>query len=425
MKIALVSHILPPSESGQAMILYRLFQKLRPDDYCLISTRRYDFDQFQPHHIRKLPGRYYHLPAGLQVTRGYRFGLSRLREGINLPLAILQQGRQIADIVRREKCEAVLACTGEVTSLLPAGYWASKLAGVPFYAYVMDHYSYREWESPIARFFAKRLEPLLLKGAARILVTNEILRDELRRQYGVEATVIHNPCDLAAYQKPLPDAAGDEGEVKIVYTGAIYEAHYDAFQNLFAALRLLGRENIKLHLYTAMSTEQLKANGINDSFVYHPHHEESEMPQIQRRADILFLPMAFNSPYPQLVNTSGPTKLGEYLAARRPILVHAPPDSFVSWYFRRHECGLVVDEPDITKLAQAVERLTGDVSLQQRLAARAWEQAQSDFDIAAAQAAFAKLFHLSSGAPDVDRPEPAAYCSAGDIGDALKSSTSR
>nr|MBA3242661.1 glycosyltransferase [Acidobacteriota bacterium] len=121
------------------------------------------------------------------------------------------------------------------------------------------------------------------------------------------------------------------------------------------------------------------------------HQSLSAITAIQRRADLLFLPLAFKSPYPELVRTSAPGKLGEYLAAGRPVLAHAPPDSFVVWYLRRYECGLVVDETDPHKLASAIERVLDDAALRRTLGERASEQAQSDFSISTARARFFAL----------------------------------
>ncbi|HYE16132.1 MAG TPA: hypothetical protein VD968_16965 [Pyrinomonadaceae bacterium] len=104
---------------------------------------------------------------------------------------------------------------------------------------------------------------------------------------------------------------------------------------------------MKLHAYTTQRAEELAGRGIGGpAVVFHPHLSVAEMPGVQRRADLLFLPLAFESPYPDLVRTSAPVKFGEYLASRRPVLVHAPPRSFISWYCREHDCGLVVDESD-------------------------------------------------------------------------------
>jgi glycosyltransferase involved in cell wall biosynthesis len=399
-KFALVSHVLPPSPSGQAMALYRLLRGLDPDDYCLISRQSYDAGSQQNNYSDRLPGRYYYLPD-LQITPSSSSGfikrlkiITRIILRILLIPGVVWHGRQIAGIVRRENCGAVLACTGDLRDL-PAGYLASRLAGVPFYPYLFDYYSY-QWVEPISRWLAQLLEPVMLKGAAGVIAPNEFLRDALRHRYGVEATVIHNPCDLSEYETIPNDApSGNGGEFGIVYTGAVYGAQFDAFRNLLAAIELLGRPNVKLHLYTAQSPRDLAERGISGPVVCHGHQPPSAIPGIQRRADLLFLPLAFNSPYPaELIKTSAPGKIGEYLAAGRPILVHAPPDSFVVWYFRRHECGLVVDQNDPAKLAQAIEQLLADAGLRQRLGERAWEQARTDFSVLTARSTLAGLMKL-------------------------------
>lgn len=393
MKFALVSHVLPPSWSGQAVMIYRLLRDLDPDDYCLISRPHYDAEAYQNDYSGRLPGRYYLLPLEFQITRRSRPGLAKWRRRINI-LRVFLLGRQIAAILKRENCDAVVACTGALLDP-PASYLASRLVGVSFYPYMFDHYSC-QWTEPILRFFARRFEPVLLKGAVGIIVPNEFLRDELHRRYGVEATVIHNPCDITEYEAVPNDISdGNGGDIKIVYTGDVYDAQYDAFRNLLSAIELLEQDRIKLHLYTAQSLHDLEGKGIRGPIVYHEHQALSAIPGIQRQADLLFLPLAFTSPFPEVIRTSAPGKMGEYLAARRPILVHAPPDSFVVWYFRHYECGLVVDQGDPTELAQAIERVLADEGLRQRLSERAWERARSDFSIPVAQSRFAGLMKLS------------------------------
>lgn len=375
-------------------MIYRLLQNFAPEDYCLISTERSDGDG--QNFTERLPGEYYYLPPPFWLRRGNRFGLDRLRERANILIAVRQHARRIAAIVKRERCEAVVACTGEA-ALLPAGHLAARRAGVPFYAYLFDHYSYREWNDPAAAFWARRFEPRLMKDAAAVIVPNEILRDDLRERFGVKAVVIHNSLDIRPYETDAPTNGASEDEARIVYTGAIYEAHYDAFHNLTHALKLLGRSDAKLHLYTNHPAAAFEEGDLSCFVVRHPHLAASEMPRIQMNADVLFLPLAFNSPYPDLVRTSATTKLGEYLAARRPVLVHAPKDSFISWYFRKHECGVVVDENDPKLLAQAIERILSDAELRKSLSEKAWQRARADFSIEASRATFARLLKLDEG----------------------------
>ena len=376
-----------------------MLRDLDPNHYCLISTERHDANKPGDGPSQMLPCRYYHLPSPFRFERGYRLGLRTLRESINIQVAVMTHQRRIADIVRREMCGAVVACTGDVT-ILPAGYLASRVAHVPFYAYLFDHYSYREWDDPVKAFWARRFEPLIMKGAAGVIAPNEILHDDLRQRFGLEAAVIHNSFDISPYETraPLDANIGNTAhEVNIVYTGAVYEAHFGAFRNLMAAIRQLDHLRVNVHLYTNQPEETLQRENVRGPIVLHQEQAMTEMPRVQMEADILFLPLAFDSPYPDLVRTSATTKLGEYLAARRPVLVHAPRDSFISWYFRQHECGVVVDEDDPARLAQGIELIISDAQLCQRLIANAYERARTDFDITASRAAFVELLGLDEG----------------------------
>ncbi len=375
-------------------MIYQLLKDVRSDNYCLISSQNSALDG-QTNYSKTLPGKYFNLSTRHEITRGHRFGLSILREGINISFGAYMRARQIAEIVEREKCEAVMSCSSGTDLLdVPSGFIASRLARVPFFLYLFDTYSHM-WLKPQTQFMGRLVEPIILKRADTIITTNESVSELLRSRYGVKSTVIHNPCDLSAYEN-LPGRALERngGEINIVYTGAVYDAHYEPLRNLVTAIELLGRPEIRLHIYTAFSPSELAEKGIRGPVVIHEHQPISAMPGIQRQAKVLFLPFAFNSPYPELIKISSPSKMGEFLAARRPVLVHAPPDSFISTYFRQHDCGLVVDQNDPGKLAQAIERLLADANLQQRLSENAWERAVLDFSLSAAQRKFAELLKL-------------------------------
>jgi glycosyltransferase involved in cell wall biosynthesis len=239
-----------------------------------------------------------------------------------------------------------------------------------------------------------------MKGAAGIVVPNEVLRDDLQERFGVEATVIHNSFDISPYETAAANGnirSASAGEVSVVYTGAVYQAHFGAFRNLMAAINKLDRRDVRLHLYTNQPAESLERENVRGPIVRHPQRSMTEMPRVQMEADILFLPLAFDSPYPDLVRTSATTKLGEYLAARRPVLVHAPRDSFISRYFREHECGIVVDEDDPARLAEAIKLVLSDSTLCNRLIQNAVQRARTDFSISASRAAFARLLNLDQG----------------------------
>jgi glycosyltransferase involved in cell wall biosynthesis len=374
-------------------MLHRLLRAVPSESYFLISNGDHSDAANSEHGTGWLPAQYHRLPPELQLTRPSRLGIYRVRVPANLWLQVFQRARQVAKLVKLEKCDAIMACSGDLINI-PAGYVASRWARIPFYPYLFDDYLY-QWTEPLHRAFAKRAERIALKGAAEVIVPNEFLRDEYRSRYGIESAVIHNPYDSEETEDgDIPFRALDN-EVRIVYTGAIYHANAGAFCNLIAAIEQLGRPNVKLHIYTSQPREILEYQNIRGPIVYHDHVSPLEARRIQRDADLLFLPLSFNSGIPEVIKTSAPGKMGEYLASQRPILIHAPSDSFVSWYFRAYECGLVVDRNDPTAVAQAVRQILDDEEFGRVIGTRARARAKADFSLEVAQARFLRL--LSRG----------------------------
>ena len=148
----------------------------------------------------------------------------------------------------------------------------------------------------------------------------------------------------------------------MVFTGAIYGAQADAIRRLIVALDdpALARLDSHVHLLSPMDRETVASFGIRPGQrVSLRSTSSAEALAVQRSSDVLFLPIAFDLT-PDQVRTASPSKMPEYLAAGRPILVHAPPDSYVARYAREHGFAEVVDEPDATALAHAVHRLATD-----------------------------------------------------------------
>jgi glycosyltransferase involved in cell wall biosynthesis len=394
MKFAVVSHSVPPAPTGQAIVLYRLLKGLSAGEYCLIScddcTKNDDYFAAST----RLACRYYalavplSLPLILRIIAKLKFMRNKPMIALTTAWQILHRAHQLRSIVRKERCDAIIACTGDPYDL-PAASLAGWWSGLPVIPYMFDDYIY-QWTG-FVRTLARLFEPSIMKHARSIIVPNEYTQQEYRSRYGMlEIAVIHNPCELP--DLGVLDAAErmfDENETAIVYTGSVYHAHYDAFLNLINSLALLKDNNARVHVFTPQPEHILKQNGLSGPrFVYHSHVPQSEVATLLRKADILFLPLAFDSPIPEVLRTSSPGKLGEYLASGRPILVHAPQDTFITWYFRKHECGIVVDKNDPAVLATELAGLLSDTKRARDLGIRARARAEQDFAIALAEKQF-------------------------------------
>lgn len=393
-KIGIVSHILPPSPSGQAMVLYRLLNELPSDRYCLMSRENYNEREEDIHGFQRLSARYYHLRPVFQLPVLNESILFAFNICLNALPGIYSRANQIKKIIQQEECQLLIACTGDFYDL-PAAYLASKWTAIPLITYLFDDYAY-QWFG-FKRLISRRLEPIILQHAKAVIVTNEHMQKEYERRYGVHSNVIHNPCPLPRLDEL--DKAGrlfSRGEINIVYTGAVYHAHYNAFRNLVTAIQLTGRSDIKLHIYTDQPESVLERNGIvGNMVVYYPHIKQSKVPVVLRQADILFLPLAFDSPIPEVIKTSAPGKTGEYLSVGRPILVHAPQGSFISWYFKENNCGVVVDNNEPEVLFITLKKLIDNKEFQEQLNKNARKAAGKDFSIDKMKSKFMEVLEFS------------------------------
>jgi len=383
-KFALISLGLPPSQTGQSMVIYHLFKQFNPESFILITLKNFHLYRNQGNCSTKLATKYYFLPPDFQFVRMMIKAASVFHSRLLLDTVLNFRKNQIKKILIKEQCDAVIGCTGDLFDP-PAAFLAGKDLGIPFILYTFDFYS-RQWPDPFIRMFSEQKEQELIHGARNVIVPNKCMQAEYLARYGVKASVIHNPFDLAEYEKNAGmDVQNTSPEPRIVYTGAIYDANFTAFHNLISALEKTKIPGLKLHVYTPQSESYLKKNAIEGPVVYHEHLPNKRIPAIQRAADILFLPLAFKSPYPEIIKTSAPGKIGEYLASKKPVLVHAPQGTFISWYFRHNHCGCVVDDDDPDKLAQAILRLFNDAELRKELSDNAYALAINDFDVSVEQ----------------------------------------
>ena len=380
MKIAFVSHVLPPSWSGQSVMIGRILKNVPPEQYCLISTENYQKEKDR--NTGFLPGKYYALPKELIILRlGAKYWIMNW-------LRAFFRGASIARIVKKEKCDIIVAASGNLIDI-PAGWWASVLSGTRFVPYLFDDYLY-QWPDEGTRSITRKMEKRIYGRVKSVIVPNEFMRDEIQRRQNVKATIVRNPC-ASTPEKDIQTVQTDydhRAEIRVVYTGAIYHVNFDAFRNLIDATNQTSK-NIKIHLYTAQPLEWLEQNGIKgDQIVHHSHSVHAEVLEAQNHAHILFLPFSFSSSIPEVIQTSAPGKTAEYLASGVPILVHVPPDTFISWYFRKHNCGYVVDTNETLSLKRAIEDLMDDSRLRQSLVTNAKERARVDFDPIVSSQAF-------------------------------------
>ena len=393
MKFAIISPVLPPSTSGQAVVLYQMLKEINPDQFIAISPKKYE-NRINDSCTEKLKAKYYHLPGLHPMLKILVLLINFYRIHFILNIYLEKRIKKYVTILKENNCELGIACTADLLEPY-AVFFACKQLKIPFYFYIFDDYIL-QWTHFYERYFVKKHGDSIIRGSDKIIVVNEFLKTAYDSEYGVNSEIIHNPVELDNYPG-IRDSTISESEIKIIYTGDVGEAHYDAFRNLIHVLnQRTKKRSIQLHIYTSRSESRLIKEHINGIHVtIHPHQHISAIPAIQQSADILFLPLSFNSVYPDFImKTASPGKMGEFLAAGRPILAHVPKDSFVSWYLKKHCCGIVVDTKAENNLSSGVDLLINDEILRKRLSLAAKNAAKRDFDSKNERKKFAELVSI-------------------------------
>ena len=137
-----------------------------------------------------------------------------------------------------------------------------------------------------------------------------------------------------------------------------------------------------LHLCAPLTDAEMQTFGWNSpSIITRGWVPQSELRNILSSADILFLPYSFLQIARKAVEIAFPSKIADYLAAGRPILVFGPKYSSLVRYAREQSFAEIVDEFSPTALARTIQQIVFSPDDRQRLSARAREVLSANHDI--------------------------------------------
>lgn len=370
MRVAWITPVAPPTPSGQSRVLGALLDKGIAEDSIILTND-----------ASALAGRDQvcdYVP--LSVRKNYRAvaipGVGPWLQRFDDWACVHARARTIERNLRQRPVDIVVGCTAD-RALLPAAWLSARRLGFPFVAYLFDDPVY-QWPDSGHRRAARGWERRWSATAAAIITPNEVLAADISARCGVPCVLLRNCISPAAFAGEPTIWPTKAGEISIVYTGAVYHAHYDAFVNLIRAIPNLSVPAV-LHVYTDQDEASLRRLGIDGPVVYHRHLPAAEIHRVQQQADILFLPMAFNSSIPEVIRSSAPGKMGEYLASGRPVLVHAPADSFVATFHASRGCGFVVDVLSPEAVAGRIEEIIDNAPLRESTVGNARTAAAAEF----------------------------------------------
>lgn len=388
-KTLIFSPAAPPLLTAGSILLSNLFRYFPEGSYCVFMRgwNSWEVRGVEAEKGNWLPCNYYYFDMPKLFWRSLLlsptlYDMARL---LMVPFIVLKGIK----LVRRERVEIILTRFDSEAFWLSA-YFIHRLTKRSLFVYVEDLFEENRL-SWVRRLVAKGFEEAMLKRANRVFVLSEHMRQHYEHKYGLETSLLPTTVVLPPTEKGAPCQQGEGRDSKIVFLGTIYWPQLSGLLDMVEAVNAL--TGVKLYLYTPPKrVEGLRSDGLSGPNVIYGFARRNELPAILRGADILFLPLAFNSPAPDIIRTASPTKLPEYLAAGKPIIVYAPHDSYVSCYARERGFALVVDKPGVDKLKKAILSLLQDRRLSNRLGRMARRTAEMNHDAKKISTAFQQHF---------------------------------
>lgn len=248
-------------------------------------------------------------------------------------------------------------------------FWAKAVRGARVFVNVQDIHPDLAIESGILKNpagirFAKALEKWVYGLADRIAVISDGFARNLGEK-GVPAAkleVLPNWVDTD-YLKPGPKdnpvsrRHGLHDKFVVMYSGTVSISSHTALERVLDAAKLMAGDPGTLFVIVGegLKKEALRKKAVSlglKNMTFLPFQPYRDLPDLLASADVLLVPLD-----KEKSRLSVPSKLYSFMAAGRPILGLADPDSEVAMLLREKECGLAVPPDSAAAVAEALRTL--------------------------------------------------------------------
>ena len=212
------------------------------------------------------------------------------------------------------------------------------------------------------------LEQIFVHFANRIFFWQDTGIDDISNRYPLRMKdkfvglfpIGYDPSRFSTYQNSIPQRR-NVSRLVCTYTGSFYGdaiTPRPILQALAHCVESHGLKPEEIQLWFAGdwsdSYDELAANlGLRDYVSYKGWLSHDECLDLWSASDVLLLLLGEREAHQGLI----PTKLWDYIAAKRPILCLAPPQSRISHLIIEHGLGEVVASSDISAISSALLRL--------------------------------------------------------------------
>lgn len=212
------------------------------------------------------------------------------------------------------------------------------------------------------------------------IAISEKMAKEYKELYRDTFIWFHNPVDIKRF---YTENYSRKKEKSIVYIGKINKDNYDVINDLILALPDINKQkNCHLDLYTPTEETYIKSKlSLNKFVTIHQAVPYANIPAVLGQGDLLFLPLSFKKRSIKYTRLSISTKLSEYMATGRPLLVYAPENIAITEFVRDNACAFIVTKKNEEILVkEVISILTARKEEVKSIVNKALEIAREKFD---------------------------------------------
>jgi glycosyltransferase involved in cell wall biosynthesis len=300
---------------------------------------------------------------------------------------------EIIGHIRSKQIDVLLLCPQSVLDLTMS-MDLLRNTGFPAVLWFMDNYFS---DSPGAAILKD-----LWDRARHRFVISEAMQKYFSLSYGGECEVLNNSVALPSYIAPTRNS---NSRLRIVYAGALHGYYREALSTLLQELKDL---KIELDVY---SHETLPAEFNGNSCLSCRHQSPiaaSELIDRLRDYDVLLLLSSFSSEHRAIAETSLASKIADYLAAGRCILVFGPDYSENIRYADRYGFAEIVTSRE--RLRTAILGLIENPERRERLGELAYDFGRKRHDRAVNAARLWEALSQSEDSKPMERARQGGIC---------------
>lgn len=288
--------------------------------------------------------------------------LSVVMESLSAAFAVPALTRRAVRFGREFGAEAVW-CMLQGQTLIRLARPVAEGLGVPLLTQVWDPPGWWLRENRVDRRSSQsvlRAYERALRSSRYCAAASWPMAEAYRERYGVRSVPMMSSLDPALAQPPAT-APRASSELLIGMAGQIYaRREWDA---LIAALdatewRISGRQ-VKIRLLGTHT--EIRASG-KSCIEYLGWRPQAEAIRLLADTDLLYCPYWFDREFEEEARLSFPGKLTTYLAAGRPVLVHAPEYASPARFVTQHRAGRCCDTLEAKGILEAITGLLQDTS---------------------------------------------------------------